>query len=470
MRRILVIFALLVVPLRAQQTKAPQPAQSTQPSQADLDQLRRQQQQQELERASREAAAKADRAESQRQSQIYQGLTLPVSTEITEPCLARAMRRDGGLERRIDPLPKWVASGETTQIPWKIQIAAPELRVDQRYEITFSGSIKSKDLGWLPGPHELTFVNGISTLEGQWILPPKSGTQPFKDIGGTNFHVLFGDCLFAQPGDYILWMAIYDRMTERHNLVKRRIHVPAVPDDPLPKLNSRVPAAEFPETYLLDPRTPETPPANLFIPVSNTQAIAVEVVSIVSPSDRWLSRRDVIRWTGNRVLAASGVLTQLKLANGSISAFAIDLINRAITFQQPNLVSLDWSALAQTVASVNKVRPVSVQVLGKANSGAPFLRESIQKRLARPTDSLRVLILVTGTQVFERGSDLSPLKLEGDCRCRIYHVRFKANKDDVFDDVEKIIQTAHPRVFNVESARDMRKALAEIVADLESQY
>jgi hypothetical protein len=37
----------------------------------------------------------------------------------------------------------------------------------------------------------------------------------------------------------------------------------------------------------------------------------------------------------------------------------------------------------------------------------------------------------------------------------------------VFDDIEKIIRPLHPRTFDLSNPNDVRKAIAEIVSDLE---
>ena len=43
----------------------------------------------------------------------------------------------------------------------------------------------------------------------------------------------------------------------------------------------------------------------------------------------------------------------------------------------------------------------------------------------------------------------------------------RLNMADVFDEIEKIVKPLHPRTFNLITPRDLRKAIAEIVADLE---
>jgi len=79
---------------------------------------------------------------------------------------------------------------------------------------------------------------------------------------------------------------------------------------------------------------------------------------------------------------------------------------------------------------------------------------------------LRVIIVVTSSRLFESGSDLRPLQIEGDCHCRVYYLRFRLNVNDVFDQLEKMMKPLRPRIFNLLSPRDLRKAIAEIIDDL----
>jgi hypothetical protein len=49
----------------------------------------------------------------------------------------------------------------------------------------------------------------------------------------------------------------------------------------------------------------------------------------------------------------------------------------------------------------------------------------------------------------------------------VYYLRFRLNLNDVFDQLERFMKPLRPRVFNLLSARDLRKAIGEIVEDLE---
>jgi hypothetical protein len=68
--------------------------------------------------------------------------------------------------------------------------------------------------------------------------------------------------------------------------------------------------------------------------------------------------------------------------------------------------------------------------------------------------------------LFENGSDLRPLQLEGECHCRVYYLRFRLSINDVFDELDKLMKPLHPHIFNLVTARDLRKAIAEIVEEL----
>ena len=91
-------------------------------------------------------------------------------------------------------------------------------------------------------------------------------------------------------------------------------------------------------------------------------------------------------------------------------------------------------------------------------------RGSLEQR----EDATRVFIIVSSLTVFDRTSDREPLKLVENCKCRAYYVRLKNSSNFAFDDIDKIIKPLNPRIFNVSTGLDFRKALAEIIHDLEN--
>ena len=185
------------------------------------------------------------------------------------------------------------------------------------------------------------------------------------------------------------------------------------------------------------------------------------------PSE-WVERPDFIRSTTNRLIAGMAVLSQLKLENSSISATVVDLVNRETLFEQPSLLELEWKRLVDAYPKLAETNTLSLKAIETRKDRAAFFRQFLQKRLEGPRERTRVLIILSGSVLFEGGSDFTPVSTEGNCRCRVYHLHFQETATISFNDVEKLLRGLRPKTFDIESARDFRKALADIISNLES--
>jgi hypothetical protein len=223
--------------------------------------------------------------------------------------------------------------------------------MDQRHSVAYSVKIRLKNANGAAANRELVFVSRVSTIDGRWLTPPNAGRHSVISMPATGIQVEFNDCVFARPGEYVLWLVLYDIKTARHNVARQRIQIPQLKNDPLPQLNSRLPLVEFAKLSGPDPQLMSAMPGPLFLPVANKRPIALELIAIVSPSEQWLGRLDILYSQRRRVLAAVSTLAQMQLSNSSISVTGIDLINRQIPFEQKNLPELDWSALAAVFTS-----------------------------------------------------------------------------------------------------------------------
>jgi len=448
------------------------PARARQSSQTPQEQERIRQQQEAAARAAEEARRKQ---EEEQRNQFLKEITAngPVNLSkavpplSTEPCVSRTMRQDFAFDLKEIPVAEWLASGESEQIPWKVQIGKPQLRIDQRYELASSVSVQGKDLKWSDRAQELLYISGVNSPDGQSVVRPRTGSQTFNQLPPAEFRVGFSDCVFLQPGEYVLWLAIYDRNSSHHSLTKRRIRAAEFSSDPLPKLNAELPAVEFPKVTGGGQKPLLAIPGPVVLPISNKRPLNVKLVSIWNPADQWTNRSDIVRWSDNRVLAATGILSQMRIGNGSLSSVAMNLINRTTPFQQPDVRQLNLPALLDTVPLQSENHKVTVPILQTLKERSAFLRQWLRDRLEAPGQPMRVFIFLSGSLSFERGSDLTPLKWEGDCNCRVYLLRFRLSKDDVFDDLEKIVKPLRPRAFNVTSGLEFRRALGEIVEELE---
>jgi hypothetical protein len=375
---------------------------------------------------------------------------------------------DSGLDLKSIPIAEWLNVGDHAQIPWNLQMGDPYLRVDQRLEVAYAARLAARDLNRAGASHDLFLISRISSPDGEWIGEFHVVHREIEQELPKGTQAAFFLRVCVQPGEYLLWLMLYDRESGKHNVAKRRLRVPELRGDPLPDLYRRMPLVEFPEIEESDENGPGYLKGQLNLPVHNKSALDVALVSTLSPPEQWAGRNRVLRTQSDVTIGALAALSQLQLDEGTVSITGLDLTRRQVLFEQPSAHHVDWLSLTGALKKAQSPELSASQLQGSKNNGA-FFRDFLNQRITteRPAESLiRVIIVVTSSLLFERGSDLTPLQIEGDCRCRVYHLRFRLNMTDVFDELEKILKPAHPRTFNVMTPRDLRKAIAEIVSDL----
>ncbi len=374
---------------------------------------------------------------------------------------------DSSLDLKSIPISDWLNGGEQKEIPWDFRVSNPYLRVDQRIEVSYVAILKAKDLNRTGKDHELFFVSRISSPDGEWLEEPYITRSSFEQELQPNAQAQFVMRVCLQPGDYLLWLVLYDRQTGKHNVARRRVRVSELRGDPLPDLYRHMPLVEFPRSEESDQGLGFVQ-GHLYLPIRNKHPLRVEVISTLNPPEQWTGRRRVLRTQNDVTVGAVAALSQMELDQGTLSIAGVDLTRQAVLFDQSGVQEVDWPSFAEALKKA-QAPEVSAKALQESKNNGAFFREFLSRRIVGQSsteDPMRIVIVVTSFQLFERGSDLTPLQIEGDCRCRVYHLRFRLNMNDVFDEIEKIIRPLHPKTFNLITAQDMRKAIAEIVSDL----
>jgi hypothetical protein len=389
---------------------------------------------------------------------------------------ASASQDDAGLDLRSIPISDWLDAGEKAEVPWNVMLRPASLGVDQRLEVLYTVTIRSKALSQTGKEHDLFLVSRISSPEGEWLNAPNILRQTLAEDLPNNLQVAFNMRVAVQPGDYLLWLVLYDRKTGRHNVAKRRIRVPEMRGDPLPNLYRRLPLVEFPQLIDADSGAITYLSSELYLPVANKRPLQLELISMFSPPEQWTGRSRALRVHNSNTVGALAALSQIDLRQGSISVAGLDLSRREVSFEQRDIQHVDWPELLGALKKAQSPDITAKALQGSKGNGA-FFREFVNERLTGDPESsadsessvdapLRVIIVVTSSWLFQRGSDLKPIQVEGDCQCRIYHLRFRLTANDVFDELEKFMKPLRPRTFNLISARDFRKAIAEIIEEL----
>ena len=366
------------------------------------------------------------------------------------------------------PISSWLNGADHADIPWDLRVTEPYLRVDQRLEVLYSLKINAKAINKTGSEHELFLISRVSTPDGEWLNQPGIARETVDQALTDRTLVQFSMRVIVQPGDYFLWVVLYDRKTGKHNVTKRHVKVGELHGDPLPNLYSRMPLVEFPEYGDIGDGLSGSR-SLLYLPVRNRQPLDVQLISMLSPPEQWTGRGRVVRAHKDDTIGALAALSQMGFASGTTSITGLDLVRRQVLFQQDDFKSVNWNSLMDAIKKGQSPDISAGALQGSKNNGA-FFRDFLDRQIGSgPAEGgpLRVFIVVTSSTLFESGADLRPIQIEGDCRCRVYFLRFRLNVNDVFDQLEKFMKPLHPRTFNLVSARDLRKAIAEIVGELE---
>jgi len=366
------------------------------------------------------------------------------------------------------PISAWLNGADHADIPWDFRVTEPYLRVDQRLEVLYSLMINAKAINKTGSEHELFLISRVSTPDGEWLNQPGIARETVDQALTDRTLVQFSMRVIVQPGDYFLWVVLYDRKTGKHNVTKRHFKVGELHGDPLPNLYSRMPLVEFPEYGDIGDGLSGSR-SLLYLPVRNRQPLDVQLISMLSPPEQWTGRGRVVRAHKDDTIGALAALSQMGFASGTTSITGLDLVRRQVLYQQDDFKSVNWNSLMDAIKKAQSPDISAGALQGSKNNGA-FFRDFLDRQIGSgPAEGgpLRVFIVVTSSTLFESGADLRPIQIEGDCRCRVYFLRFRLNVNDVFDQLEKFMKPLHPRTFNLVSARDLRKAIAEIVGELE---
>src|ERR1041385_521911 len=143
--------------------------------------------------------------------------------------------------------------------------------MDQRVEAIYTARIDTKEINRTGKNHELFLIARISTAGGEWLTPPNVVGHQINQLLPTNMEIQFTMWVIAQPGDYKLWVILYDRTTGKQNVASHRIHVRGLRGDPLPDLYNKMPPAEIADVNDPSNDANNSLAGNLYLPVHRSE-------------------------------------------------------------------------------------------------------------------------------------------------------------------------------------------------------
>src|SRR5205807_5259379 len=137
--------------------------------------------------------------------------------------------------------------------------------------------------------------------------------------------------------------------TGKHNVAKHRLHISEMRGDPLPDLYRRMPLVEFVELSDSDHGGVGFVNSQLYLPVRNKRPLQVELISMLSPPEQWTGRLRILRVHNDSTLGALAALSQISLAEGSLSITGLDLVRRQIIFEQRDVQNVKWTSFVEAM-------------------------------------------------------------------------------------------------------------------------
>src|SRR5437899_1743234 len=293
---------------------------------------------------------------------------------------AAPLSQEAPLDLKSIPISDWINAGERAEIPWDLRLSEPYLRIDQRLEVSYVVRINAKDLNRIGKTHELFFVSRISSPDGEWLEQPNLSRYVIEQQLPNGVQTQFLMRVCVQPGDYVLWLVLYDRESGKHNVARRRMQVPEFRGDPLPDLYRRMPLVEFPQVDESDQSRSGFLKSQLYLPVHNKHALDVELISTLSSPEQWTGRTRVMRAHNDNTVGAIIALSQLQLVAGTLSIAGLDLVRHQVLFEEARVQAVNWQRLMEAFKKAQSPQLNTEALLGSKNNAA-FFRDFLGQRI-----------------------------------------------------------------------------------------
>jgi len=183
------------------------------------------------------------------------------------------------------------------------------------------------------------------------------------------------------------------------------------------------------------------------------------------------------------------------LSQGQLNVSLLDLTRRKVLFAQdgtdPRKQPLDWPRLqpALLTADPNKI---DVHALEDSRQNAQFFLEQVQRRIGTG-DPDRALIVLSAPMQFTSGEDVHRIEIPEGTRAKIFYIRYhalpvraplvspfeglgnrrfgyppqqRALHPESPDQLEPLLKSLQPRVFDVYDPEQFRRALSDLMKEL----
>ena len=375
------------------------------------------------------------------------------------------------------PFEQWSAAGDHADIHWSAHIEPVVLSNHQRLLTGFQALIDGREMFKRRGHGELVVMVRVTDAARQvWT----AGT--FLDLTDIQEQARSQDWsvvqqAFVLPGEFEAEIAVCDTQTREYSFARRKLHVGALHNDPLPGAWRDLPAVEMiPSGDLPDAWYLPTVGGRLRLEPRNERPVHVELLFNITPSERASGSLRVFRRNMGVLIPALKLVTGLGPLDGGMNLTVLDLVQHLAVGRQDNIRELDWSLLRKAFAETTP-GVVDARALARQRTMKQYFRDEVE-RLADALPAPRVLIILSVPVAFDKQEEIAPLNLPPDANRKVIYLRYRPSvpaarrggppgtQPPLDDDLERILKPLSPRVLNAADPTEFRKALARLLEEI----
>jgi len=377
----------------------------------------------------------------------------------------------------------WYEGPEQHAPHWHINFDHPTLDFSQRFVVGVRATVPADVKGRRPDWH---IYLGIADESGRWSLNYDYSRIDLRQVPPNAKPLLWHGYAFVRPGTYRIALVAYDAINERHFVWHKTMQIdrPSV----LPDIDRDLPAVELVDPDRIPPPVPE------YIPIHTHAPVRVDVVFnltgneqlSLTPSDLDSFRHPNLE-SGMR--GAAGVLSQLAPTQGCVRISAIDILRLKVVLDRSSAdAPSNLNRVQQAIPSLRDNGAIDIHSLMGRTKAREFFHQFIDKIVGDNAacspefvGAGHAIIVVSDSLVFPENSDTAPVVVSEDRSSLIFHMRFSSpsirvnsyNSDPIavrysLDEVGHMLSPLHPRNFDVVEGKDFRRAVAEIIQDIET--
>jgi hypothetical protein len=383
------------------------------------------------------------------------------------------------------PFEKWAAAGDHADIHWAARVLPPLLSGHQRIVTGFEALVDGREMFKRRGHGQLIAMVRVRDAAGHsWNTGTWLDLSDIPETAKASDYTITQQA-FVLPGDYDAEIAVADTQTGDYSFARRKLHVAALRNDPLPNAWDDLPAVEMiPTNDLPDAWYIPEILNHLRIAAGNERPVHVEVLMNITPSERASGSLRVFRRNMGLLIPALKSLAGLAPVDGGMDLTISDLVQHAAVAQQKGVRELDWSSLRKAFAETTPGM-VDAKTLALERTMKQYFRDQVERH-ADTQQGPRILVVLSAPVTFEKQEEIAPLNLPPDPNRKVIYIRFRPLFQPVIrrgrgggpnmpvqmapppleDDLERILKPLTPRVVTVTQPLEFRKALARVIEDI----